>query len=156
MNKATGAAMNNAIAGPGDNGEEPLPTRIKASWGFGAFGVAILMNAVGGLMVYYLTKIVGMPGWIAGALLSAARLFDAFNDPVIGYLSDRTPERFGGRRRPYLLTGSIACALAMLLCFNIPFSGGSALTVTYVAAVLGVGYVRPPMAEQTFVPDLYP
>lgn len=116
--------------------EDRLPTIVKASWGFGAFGVAILMNAIGGLMVYYLTKIVGMPGWIAGVLLSAARLFDAFNDPVIGYLSDRTPERFGGRRRPYLLTGSFACAIAMLLCFNIPFSGGDALTVTYVAAVL--------------------
>jgi GPH family glycoside/pentoside/hexuronide:cation symporter len=116
--------------------EDRLPTRIKASWGFGAFGVAILMNAIGGLMVYYLTKIVGMEGWVAGALLSAARLFDAFNDPVIGYLSDRTPERFGGRRRPYLLTGSVACTIAMLMCFNIPFTGGSATTVFYVAVVL--------------------
>jgi GPH family glycoside/pentoside/hexuronide:cation symporter len=118
-----------------DEGER-LPTLIKASWGIGAFGVAILMNSIGGLMVYYLTKIVGMPGWIAGVLLSAARLFDAFNDPIIGYLSDRTPERFGGRRRPWLLTGSIACAMAMLLCFNIPFSGGGPVAVTYVAAVL--------------------
>jgi GPH family glycoside/pentoside/hexuronide:cation symporter len=116
--------------------EDRLPTLLKASWGVGAFGVAILMNAIGGLMVYYLTKIVGMEGWIAGALLSAARLFDAFNDPIIGYLSDRTPERFGGRRRPYLLTGSIACAFAMLLCFNIPFSGDSIITVLYVGTVL--------------------
>lgn len=116
--------------------EERLPTSIKASWGLGAFGVAILMNAVGGLMVYYLTKIVGMPGWIAGVLLSAARLFDAFNDPIIGYLSDRTPERFGGRRRPWLFSGSIACGIAMVLCFNIPFTGGNAMTVFYVAVVL--------------------
>lgn len=116
--------------------EDRLPTLIKASWGLGAFGVAILMNAIGGLMVYYLTKIVAMPGWIAGVLLSAARLFDAFNDPVIGYLSDRTPARFGGRRRPWLLAGSIACGIAMLLCFNIPLSGGDPLTVSYVAVVL--------------------
>ena len=116
--------------------DERLPTSIKASWGFGAFGVAILMNAIGGLMIYYLTKIVGMPGWIAGVLLSAARLFDAFNDPIIGYLSDRTPERFGGRRRPYLLTGSFACAIAILLCFNIPFSDGGTFTVVYVGTAL--------------------
>ncbi|MFT7286823.1 MAG: GPH family glycoside/pentoside/hexuronide:cation symporter [Halieaceae bacterium] len=124
------------LSGSNQAGDDRLPTLIKASWGFGAFGVAILMNAIGGLMVYYLTKIVGMEGWIAGVLLSAARLFDAFNDPLIGYLSDRTPERFGGRRRPYLLTGSIACTIAMLLCFNIPLSGSGTLTVFYVAVAL--------------------
>lgn len=129
------ASTDSVTQRPADD-EDRLPTLLKASWGLGAFGVAILMNAIGGLMVYYLTKIVGMPGWIAGVLLSAARLFDAFNDPIIGYLSDRTPERFGGRRRPYLFTGSFACAIAILLCFNIPFSGGGAFTVAYVAVVL--------------------
>ena len=116
--------------------EESLPTSIKASWGFGAFGIAILMNGISGLIIYYLTKIVGLPGWIAGVLLSAARLFDAVNDPLMGYVSDRTPERFGGRRRPYLLAGSIMCAIAALLCFNVPFRGDSTTTIAYVAIAL--------------------
>lgn len=116
--------------------DEPLPTSIKASWGFGAFGVAVLMNSISGLIIYYLTKIVGMPGWIAGVLLSAARLFDAFNDPIVGYISDRTPERFGGRRRPYLLAGAFLCSVAALLCFNIPFEGGETVTIVYVAFAL--------------------
>ncbi len=53
--------------------EDRLPLSLKVGWGFGAFGGAVLSNAVGGLVLYYLAKIVGMPGWLAGSLLSAAR-----------------------------------------------------------------------------------
>ena len=48
-----------------------------------------------------------------GAIAAASRIFDAVNDPVIGYLSDRTRTRFGGRKPWYLasivflLAGSI-------------------------------------------------
>jgi Na+/melibiose symporter-like transporter len=47
-----------------------------------------------------------------GAIAAASRIFDAVNDPVIGYLSDRTRTRFGGRKPWYfasiifLLAGS--------------------------------------------------
>lgn len=115
---------------------EILPTPIKVSWGIGAFGVAILMNGISGLMVYYMTKIVGMPGWIAGVLLSVARLVDAVNDPLMGHVSDRTSDRWGGRRRPYLLVGSFLCAASILLCFNIPFRGDSWLTIGYALFTL--------------------
>jgi GPH family glycoside/pentoside/hexuronide:cation symporter len=123
--------------------DDPLPTAIKVSWGAGALGMALLMNSVGGLILFYLTTIVGMSGWIAGLLLSGARVFDALNDPIMGYVSDRTPERFGGRRRPWLLLGALLCALAMLLCFNIPFKGDDPLTILYVAGALifyGIAY----------------
>jgi GPH family glycoside/pentoside/hexuronide:cation symporter len=123
--------------------DDPLPTAIKVSWGAGALGMALLMNSVGGLILFYLTTIVGMSGWIAGLLLSGARIFDALNDPVMGYVSDRTPEKYGGRRRPWLLLGAVLCALSMLLCFNVPFSGDDPATIAYVAAALifyGIAY----------------
>lgn len=116
--------------------DEPLPTAIKVSWGAGALGMALLMNSVGGLILFYLTTIVGMSGWIAGLLLSGARIFDALNDPIMGYISDRTPERFGGRRRPWLFLGAFLCALAMVLCFNVPFTGDDPVTIAYVAFAL--------------------
>src|SRR5262245_56486209 len=37
-----------------------------------------------------------------GAIAAASRIFDAVNDPVIGYLSDRTRTRFGSRK-PWLV-----------------------------------------------------
>jgi GPH family glycoside/pentoside/hexuronide:cation symporter len=116
--------------------EDTLSLNLKMSWGVGAFGAAILMNSVSALIVYYLAKIVGMPTWLAGVLLSIARLYDAFSDPVIGHLSDRTGDRFGGRRRPYLFVGAIGSAIAILLAFNIPFRGDDVFTIAYVLIVL--------------------
>jgi GPH family glycoside/pentoside/hexuronide:cation symporter len=127
--------------------DDPLPTAIKVSWGSGALGMALLMNSVGGLILFYLTTIVGMSGWIAGLLLSGARIFDALNDPVMGYISDRTPDHYGGRRRPWLLLGAVLSALAMLMCFNVPAFGGAGgddpATIVYVAFALvfyGIAY----------------
>ncbi|WP_439534670.1 MFS transporter [Polymorphobacter sp.] len=138
--------MSQATATQRLSADDPLPTSIKVSWGAGALGMALLMNSVGGLILFYLTTIVGMSGWIAGLLLSGARIFDALNDPAMGWLSDRTPEKYGGRRRPYLLLGGLLCALAMVLAFNVPklgTGGNDPLTIAYVAFALvfyGIAY----------------
>ena len=66
-----------------------LTLGIKFSWASGAFGVAILTNSVAGLILYYLTTVVGISGWVAGLLLMISKLYDAFSDPVAGWLSDR-------------------------------------------------------------------
>jgi GPH family glycoside/pentoside/hexuronide:cation symporter len=115
--------------------EDRLPLSLKMSWGLGAFGAAVLMNSIGGLLLYYMTKVIGMPAWVAGVLLSAARLIDAFIDPVMGHLSDRTvsPQ---GRRRPFLFTGALLSTVAVLLVFNVPFRGGGLVVSVYVFTVL--------------------
>jgi GPH family glycoside/pentoside/hexuronide:cation symporter len=122
--------------------EDRLPIGLKLSWGAGAFGAAILMNTIGGLVLYYLVKLVGMPAWAAGVMLSATRLIDAFIDPFVGHISDRTvsPQ---GRRRPFLLAGAVLSALSMLAVFNVPFRGDGAGVAVYVFASLmffGVAY----------------
>lgn len=81
-----------------------------------------------------------MPGLntgIVGVLIFAARLFDVITDPVIGNLSDRTPERFG-RRRPYIALGTPILILAAWFLF-VPGerAGVTYLLVWSVAAYLG-------------------
>ena len=135
----TGAVINRRVSAVPmiePDREAPLPVSIKTCWGLGAFGVAILSNAASGLIIYYLGKIVGMPLWLAGALLSLTRIIDAIIDPLMGWVSDRTPDRFGGRRRPYLLAGAIMSTLSMLLLFNVPFRGDSWVTTAWVLFVL--------------------
>ena len=94
--------------------EDRLSTGIKVSWGIGALGTAILMNSVSALIVYYLARVVGMESWIAGLLLSLGRILDAGTDPFMGYISDKTPNKWGGRRRPYLLIGAVLSAISIL------------------------------------------
>ena len=126
-----------------DAGEDRLSTGIKVSWGIGALGTAILMNSVSALIVYYLARVVGMESWIAGLLLSAGRILDAATDPIMGYISDKTPIKWGGRRRPYLLIGAVLSALSILIIFNVPFRGSGIETISYVLFSLiffGIGY----------------
>jgi len=47
------------------------------------------------------------------------RIWDAFYDPVIGYISDRTTTRMG-RRRPFMLGGAIPWFIAMVVMFTNP------------------------------------
>jgi GPH family glycoside/pentoside/hexuronide:cation symporter len=89
-----------------------------------AYAVPAFALAVVGIPVYvYIPKfysdVVGINITILGYLMFGVRLFDALTDPAIGYVSDRTRNRFG-RRIPYLAIGSILVAAAMFLLFIPP------------------------------------
>jgi GPH family glycoside/pentoside/hexuronide:cation symporter len=92
----------------------PWPQRL-------AYGLPALALAVVGIPVYvYIPKfysdVVGIDIALMGAILLAARVFDAISDPLLGLISDRTHSRFG-RRRPYIFLGGVGVALSMLaLC----------------------------------------
>lgn len=61
----------------------------------------------------------GLPIATVGAILLAVRLFDAFSDPLVGWLCDRTGRRFG-RRRTWLAAGVPLTALAAFMVFSPP------------------------------------
>ncbi|MDX2185407.1 MAG: MFS transporter [Opitutaceae bacterium] len=58
----------------------------------------------------------GLPPEKVGLALMITRLLDGFVDPVFGTLSDNTRTRFG-RRRPFILIGSILSGLALPVMF---------------------------------------
>jgi GPH family glycoside/pentoside/hexuronide:cation symporter len=58
----------------------------------------------------------GLSPILIGNVLMIARLVDAFTDPLSGWLSDNTRTRWG-RRRPYILFGSVAAGIALPCLF---------------------------------------
>ena len=62
---------------------------------------------------------VGIPIALVGHILLAVRLFDAFSDPIAGYLSDRTKSRFG-RRKLWFAAGIPLTALSAYMVFSPP------------------------------------
>jgi len=70
------------------------------------------------LLIFYTDHIGLDPTWLGCALL-IRMLIDAFVDPAIGHLSDRTTLRTG-RRRPYFLIGSLPGTLLFFLVFCPP------------------------------------
>ena len=115
--------------------ERPLPTRLKALWATGAFGVAILMNGISALAMFYFVTVLAIPAATAGFLLFLSKLYDAVTDPLTGWLSDRTASS-AGRRRPWLFWGAIVSAASFVAVFTVPFEGPGFATLAYVLVAL--------------------
>ena len=71
----------------------------------------------------------------AGLVLSAVRLIEALDDPLIGYLSDRTRTRLG-RRIPYVLAATPLLSLTFVLLWTPPDAGESTANLVYLFVVL--------------------
>lgn len=123
-----------------------LPRSIKLGWATGAFGVALLMNGVAALALFYLTTVVGLPPAAAGFVIFLSKIYDAVSDPFSGWLSDRSTNP-KGRRRPFLLWGAIVSAVSFLMVFTVPFTG------PFTTATSGPGLVA--AAYVLFVLILY-
>ena len=112
-----------------------LRTPAMAAYGLGDFTINTALTSLG--LVYasfYLTQIAGLSGTLAGLVPLIARAVDAFTDPLMGRISDRTRWR-AGRRRPYFLIGAVPFGLAFaLLWVDVPFASQAAKFAYYAAA----------------------
>lgn len=111
--------------------KEGLSRRTKLMYGVGDAGINLADTMVGLLFAIFLTDVVGLRPGLAALVIFVGRSFDYINDPIIGYLSDRTRSRWG-RRRPFILFGMLPFALVyMLLWWIPPFSTQMGLAIYY-------------------------
>jgi GPH family glycoside/pentoside/hexuronide:cation symporter len=113
---------------------EKLSRRAKLMYGVGDAGINLADTMVGLLFAIFLTDVVGLRPGLAALVIFIGRTSDYINDPIIGYLSDRTRSRWG-RRRPFILFGMLPFALAyMLLWWIPPFTTQTGLALYYAFA----------------------
>ena len=99
-----------------------------------AFGVGMLANqmfpAVLGIFMVVLVQDLGFPGWMWGFIYFFPRIFDAFTDPIMGYISDNTKSKWG-RRRQYVFLGAIIMGIAFVIMWQLYRSNGIDYNFTY-------------------------
>jgi len=121
--------------------EKKLPIGVKAGYGVCNFGANLFFTATAFVLMNYLTDTVGLAAALAGIALMVGRLWDAFYDPVIGYISDRTVNKMG-RRRPYMLAGAFPLFVAMIIIFTNPaLLLGSGISQTVIFIYVMVVYI---------------
>ncbi len=114
--------------------KEKLPWHTKLAYGSADFGFAFVDSCVAVLFAIFMTDIVGLPARMAALAVFIGKSWDYINDPIIGYLCDRTRTRWG-RRRPFLLFGFIPFGLSFLMMWWIPpFENPWLLTGYYALA----------------------
>ena len=110
-----------------------MTTWKKIIYGAGDSGFSLTSTALALLYLDFLVSVVGLDPRLAGISIGLGRIWDAFNDLVIGTLSDRTRSRWG-RRRPYLLFGALPFGVAFILMWVVPaMPSQTALLIYYTA-----------------------
>jgi GPH family glycoside/pentoside/hexuronide:cation symporter len=113
---------------------EKLSARTRVLYGSGDLGLSMTSTIIAVLFGMFLTDVVRLRPALAGVAIFIGRTADYLNDPVIGYLSDRTRSRWG-RRRPWLLFGAIPFGLSFTAMWAIPpFDSQLALAIYYGGA----------------------
>jgi glycoside/pentoside/hexuronide:cation symporter, GPH family len=101
-----------------------LPTRFKLIHGFGSIAYGIKENGFSTFLLIFYNQVIGLDAKAVSFALMIALVVDAFGDPVIGYLSDRTHTRWG-RRLPWLYVAPIPLAFAWTLLWYPPSGLGN-------------------------------
>lgn len=99
--------------------EGKIPALTKIIYGTGDWGMASFNTIRQIYYAIFLTDVVGLKPGIASFAALFGIIWDAINDPIIGFLSDRINTRWG-RRRPFLLIFSVPFGLAFLLLWWAP------------------------------------
>jgi GPH family glycoside/pentoside/hexuronide:cation symporter len=120
----------------GERQSEKLPWHTKLAYGSGDTGFSLTGTLIGAYLAIFLTDVVGLTPGLVAAAIYIGRTWDFVNDPLIGWISDRTRTRWG-RRRPFLLFGALPFGLAfILLWWRPPLGTAAALTAYYALAYL--------------------
>lgn len=99
------------------------PTRgLRLGYASGALVTGTFTTLPGLLLLPYLTDTLGVGAALAGVVVFVPKAWDAVLNPLVGRASDRTRTRWGSRR-PYVLGGGLAMALAFALTFAGPLPG---------------------------------
>ena len=96
-----------------------LSWREKLGFGFGDLGFNLYWTTIASFLAAFYTDVFGISAAAAGTMLFVTKLVDAFTDPLMGAIADRTRTRFG-KFRPYLLIASVPMAAAAVLTFTTP------------------------------------
>ena len=131
-----------------------LSGTAKASYGLAAVGKDMVYMLSASYVLYYFQDLLGVSAAAMGVILLVARVFDAFNDPIMGAIVAKTRTKWG-KFRPWLLIGTITNALVLILMFAAPPSLSPGGLVAYAAVTYilwGVTYTMMDIPYWSMIP----
>jgi len=91
----------------------------KISFGLGTVGRDMVYSMVSMYLIVFITEVVGVTDSVLitiTTIMMAARIFDAFNDPIMGVIVDNTRSRFG-KYKPWMTVGVFFSSIVAIFLF---------------------------------------
>jgi glycoside/pentoside/hexuronide:cation symporter, GPH family len=106
------------------NKETKISTGIMASYGSGKFLAEFFIGAFGALVFKFYETEIGLSAGLSALAIILYSIWNAINDPLIGYLTSKPTPFSGkfGRRFPWIFIGSILWGFSFVLIFAVPKS----------------------------------
>jgi GPH family glycoside/pentoside/hexuronide:cation symporter len=98
-----------------------IQTKEKFLYASGAVANGVKTDGFTFFLLFFYSNVIGLSPALASLAIFIALLIDAFTDPIMGAISDRTNHRLG-RRHPYFLLGIIPMGLSYFMLFSIQSS----------------------------------
>lgn len=130
-----------------------ITAKTKYSYGLGAFGKDLAFAIVAYYAMFYFTDVAGVSPAFVGVLFLVARLWDAVNDPIMGWIVDNTRTRFG-KFRPWIVIGTLLNAIFTVLMFTIPESFSIEIWVAVTYIIWGMTYTLMDIPFWSLIPTL--
>ena len=131
----------------------------KWSFGMGSFAQWFINSAFNIWVFTYYFTVIGLDvrWYVLAAVLWT--FWNAFNDPIIGYLSDRANTRWG-RRKPFIMLGTIPIIIIYIIIWlpPLPAGGNEIFTFLYLLLMLilyDTFYTMVSLPYDSLFPELY-
>ena len=116
--------------------DQKLSIKEKVGYGLGDTASNLYFQMFVNFLLFFYTDVFGIPAAAAGTMMMVSRITDAFTDPAMGILADRTNSKWG-KYRPYLIWISIPLAILGVLTFTTPdMSLSGKIIYAYVTYIL--------------------
>lgn len=127
----------------------------KLGYGLGAIGKDMVYALVATFYLKFATDVLGVAPAFMGLLFFIARIWDAFNDPIMGAIVDNTKTRWG-KFRPWIFLGTLLNAVVLIALFYVPSFKPPALmlwaSITYI--LWGMTYTIMDIPYWSLIPAL--
>ncbi|MDY6846251.1 MAG: MFS transporter [Chloroflexota bacterium] len=100
-----------------------LSFKYKFYWGIAALGTSLISGIYGGLLTIFYQDYLGLGARWIGIAATIYAFWNAFNDPLFGYITDNTRSK-RGRRIPYMRFTAPFLALTFILVWFAPPQAG--------------------------------
>ena len=118
----------------GGGGKAIGPGRMLA-YSLGSLGASVPAQAFSTYAVFFYVDVLKLPAlWVATIGMTIYGIWNAVNDPLLGYFSDRTRTRWG-RRIPWIAGGLIPLVVFFILVWTPPGLAPGALFVYFLVVI---------------------